>query len=237
MVQLVLSIPPSAVMSVDSAFLAVGYGAALNRLAGRQILDSTGVLALHLVKERLAGAHSKFAPYIAMLPQEPHSIPSWTADELAMLTGTSAAEYFTRQIQPRVEEFQLTMQQAAEWEPKLLAFQRVILDWAWAIVATRAYEFPHHSDLFTSPSLHLVPLADMVRHTALKVASEASGWQVNHQSDRSTLLQRDSGVYELHVENFSTRGVNRRTDTLTITCTCWYERRLSREGGTCGYER
>jgi len=188
--QLVLSIPPSAVMSVDSAFLAVGYGAALGRLAGRQILDSTGVLALHLIKERLAGAHSKFAPYIAMLPEEPHSIPSWTSDELAMLTGTSAAEYFTRQVQPRVEEFQLKMQQAAEWEPKLLAFQRVILNWAWAIVATRAYEFPHHSDLFTAPSPHLVPLADLV----------------NHQSDRSTLLLRNSGVYELQVNNFSTRG-------------------------------
>ena len=153
-----LRIPYEAALSPDSAKNSSLYGEAMRDLERRGAWPLV-LVVLQLLREREAGAESKWAPYIQALPASYNTLLHWSKEELSLLDGTAALLVWEQHTLPRYQALKdFVYQTAHSWHPKLFKYKEEYLQWAFSTVISRAWEFGRE--------VQLVPVADMANHRA-----------------------------------------------------------------------
>ena len=169
--ELLLHIPYEVAMSPDSAKNSSLYGEAMRDLE-RRGASSLVLVVLHLLREREAGAQSRWSPYIQALPAKYNTLLDFSEEELSLLDGTIAHRYWVQNTLPRYQAVRdFVFNTAHAWHPKLFKYKEEYLKWAFSTVISRAWEF--------GGEVQLVPVADMA----------------NHRSQETNLVRQHSGGF------------------------------------------
>lgn len=97
-----LRIPYEAALSPDSAKNSSLYGEAMRDLERRGAWPLV-LVVLQLLREREAGAESKWAPYIQALPASYNTLLHWSKEELSLSEGTAALLVWEQHTLPRYQ--------------------------------------------------------------------------------------------------------------------------------------
>ena len=94
----------------------------------RRGASSLVLVVLHLLREREAGAQSRWSPYIQALPAKYNTLLDFSEEELSLLDGTIAHRYWVQNTLPRYQAVRdFVFNTAHAWHPKLFKYKEEYL--------------------------------------------------------------------------------------------------------------
>ena len=181
----IIRVPRSAIMNVASAINpSLDYGRAIQQLMIEADIGDVGAVSLHLLSERKKGPASQWSAYINTLPTVYNTLEWWSTEQLELLMGTAAYDYYIQSSQTKYRRFQATMIHAKGRYPHLFnTFDEDELLWAFTSVSSRAFLLSHQGPFSSNAtaalggalqSCTLVPLIDLVNHASGLLAPAAN---------------------------------------------------------------
>ncbi|KAJ8901356.1 hypothetical protein NDN08_007202 [Rhodosorus marinus] len=122
-------------------------------------------LSMCVLRERLLGSQSKFAPYLDIIPQE-FSTPLWfSPDEVVALKGSPVLDKVTNRVRGHARQYchlYNVVKSGAVPSIPPTQFTFELFRWAVSVVMTRQNMVPTSTG---GESLALIPLWDMINHS------------------------------------------------------------------------